>query len=491
MKKKKIVIYCLILSSLFLLLCTKNSPLYEMNDWQDVNAFFTMGKSMMHGVVPYVDLFEQKGPLLYLIYGIGSLISESSFIGVFILEVLFFTVTLYYMSKIINLFLSEEINYLLLPLIAIFILTSRVFTHGGSCEEFCFPFIIVSLYIFTKYLKTKIISNKETIIVGLMASFILWMKYSLLGFHIGFILVVILNLLKEKNYKGLLQKSIMFIIGFLIGTLPWLIYFGINNGLDKLIDVYFLFNMSSYGYQGNIFEKIASCLSLMSSKLLCNYEYLILIFLPLVISIKKRIFFKDKIDNIYLLFVFFSMMFGIYIGGVNFRYYALPIFLFMIFGLIFIVKTNTLFPKKIKYNDLVISSLIIIIWCFGIIWIRSNNIKYINYDKSDYAQFVFADLIKENKTILNYGFLDAGFYFTTRTIPSVYYFEKQNVSYKIYKENMDEQNRYIKDKKIDYVIVKTNKAKKVPKLTENYKLVKTMSQQYEEKIIEYSLYQKR
>lgn len=491
MKKKKIVLYCLVISFLFLLLCTKNSPLYKMNDWQDVNAFFTMGKSMMNGIIPYVDLFEQKGPLLYLIYGIGSLISNDSFIGVFILEVLFFTVTLYYMAKIVKLFLKDEMIYLLLPLIAVFILTSRVFTHGGSCEEFSFPFIVISLYIFIKYLKTNMISNKETIVVGLMAACLLWMKYSLLGFHLGFILVVIFKMIKEKDFKGLLRKAALFLGGFLVGTIPWLIYFKINNGLDKLIDVYFLFNVSSYGHQGNIFDKIASCFSLISSKLLCNYEYLILIFLPLVISIKKKIFFCDKIDNIYLIFVFFCMIFGIYIGGVNYRYYALPIFIFMIFGLIFIVKTNTLIPKKIKYNDLVILSLIINMWCFGIIWIRSSNVQYLKYDKSDYAQFVFADLIEKNKTILNYGFLDAGFYFTTKTIPNVYYFEKQNVNYNIYQENIDEQNRYIKEKKTDYVIVKTKNAKKVPQLEENYDLIKTMKQKYEEKIIEYSLYQKK
>ena len=48
-----------------LLFCTKNSWLYSFNDWVDGNAFFTMGKGMVNGLVPYKDLFEQKGPLLY------------------------------------------------------------------------------------------------------------------------------------------------------------------------------------------------------------------------------------------------------------------------------------------------------------------------------------------------------------------------------------------------------------------------------------------
>ena len=77
--KKVILAIFLIVSILTLLICSKNSPLYPYNDWVDGNAFFTMGKGMFNGKVPYKDLFEQKGPLLYLIYGIGYLISHDTF----------------------------------------------------------------------------------------------------------------------------------------------------------------------------------------------------------------------------------------------------------------------------------------------------------------------------------------------------------------------------------------------------------------------------
>ena len=57
---KKIIIAILLVASIFtLLICSKNSPLYPYNDWVDGNAFFTMGKGMFNGKVPYKDLFEQ------------------------------------------------------------------------------------------------------------------------------------------------------------------------------------------------------------------------------------------------------------------------------------------------------------------------------------------------------------------------------------------------------------------------------------------------
>lgn len=53
-----------LISVSILLICSKNSPLYLMNDWVDVNCFFTVGRGMRHGLTPYLDLYEQKGPLL-------------------------------------------------------------------------------------------------------------------------------------------------------------------------------------------------------------------------------------------------------------------------------------------------------------------------------------------------------------------------------------------------------------------------------------------
>ena len=62
--KKVILAILLIVSILTLLICSKNSPLYPYNDWVDGNAFFTMGKGMFNGKVPYKDLFEQKWNIL-------------------------------------------------------------------------------------------------------------------------------------------------------------------------------------------------------------------------------------------------------------------------------------------------------------------------------------------------------------------------------------------------------------------------------------------
>ena len=118
-----IILFCLIISFIGITICSECSFLYPMNYWVDANAFFTVGKSMLHNLVPYLDLFEQKGPLLYLIYMIGAIISEKSFIGVYFVEIISYSVTLYYISKIICLYLDKKYIYLILPLFLSIILT--------------------------------------------------------------------------------------------------------------------------------------------------------------------------------------------------------------------------------------------------------------------------------------------------------------------------------------------------------------------------------
>ena len=121
-KKIKVLLFCFLISFICITICSKNSFLYPFNNWPDENAFMTVGKSWYHGMIPYKDIFEQKGPLLYFMFMICYMISHNSFIGVYLFELVSFTLCLYYISKIIRLYLDDKIQYLILPLFASIIL---------------------------------------------------------------------------------------------------------------------------------------------------------------------------------------------------------------------------------------------------------------------------------------------------------------------------------------------------------------------------------
>ena len=107
-KKLVMFLFCFLLAFILLLLCSKCSFLYPFNGWDDFNSFYTLASSWANGLIPYRDLFEQKGPLLYLIFMIGYFISPGKFTGMFILEIIFFGLVLYVSSKIIDMFIDEK-----------------------------------------------------------------------------------------------------------------------------------------------------------------------------------------------------------------------------------------------------------------------------------------------------------------------------------------------------------------------------------------------
>ena len=58
LKKHAFLLLCFLAAAMYLLFSSKSSPMYPMNDWVDVNCFYTMGKSLLAGLVPYRDLYE-------------------------------------------------------------------------------------------------------------------------------------------------------------------------------------------------------------------------------------------------------------------------------------------------------------------------------------------------------------------------------------------------------------------------------------------------
>ena len=138
-------LFCLSAATLILAVTSACSPFYAFNDWVDANSFMTMGKGMVHGLVPYRDLFEQKGPLLYLIHGLAYLIDHTGFFGVFVFEAANWSVVLYFTLKIARLFVRSEYAAFIALAFTGLTLSSTHFETGDSAEEFCFAFILVAL----------------------------------------------------------------------------------------------------------------------------------------------------------------------------------------------------------------------------------------------------------------------------------------------------------------------------------------------------------
>ena len=99
-EKLGVIIALLLWSTIIQLFINYDSPLHYSFGHIDSSWFFMCGKAWMNGLVPYVDFSDSKGPLLWLIYGIGYLIYPHGFGGVYILACFYYTAILWYCYKI-------------------------------------------------------------------------------------------------------------------------------------------------------------------------------------------------------------------------------------------------------------------------------------------------------------------------------------------------------------------------------------------------------
>lgn len=481
-------IFCLFVSLVFLLICTESSPLYPMNTWYDPNAFFTVGKGMMTGKVIYRDLFEQKGPLLYFIHGLAYLISNRSFLGVFLFEVFSFTVFLFYCYRIFSLFIQPKASLIYLPIIAVFILNLISFCEGDSAEEFCLPLLTISLYFLLEYFTgSKMISNRSFIWNGLIAGCVMWIKYSLLGFWVGWIFSVALCMVVNGQARQAVKGCLFFLTGMILATIPWIFYFGINHAISEWINTYLLVNISNYASSEPLFSRLRYPLYGLAAHTLENPVFCFTFWFGILVFVLYKKFIQKKLYRFSLLVCLFLLTFGIYGGGRGYIYYFLILTPFILFG---IIVLHDLFHNRF-HIDLSSRWVAAILLSFILISVaytmkHNQNAHLMSWEKQDLIQYRYASIINqsEDPTLLNYGKLDMGFYTTTGIIPNVRFFVHQNFDYSRYPLITDEQNRYIREKVVEFVVVRlpsgeTLESANIPDLLNNYELIASEDPQHD------------
>lgn len=437
-----VIAVCFLTAAVFITICSKNSFLYPMNDWGDANCFFTVGKAITKGKVLYKDIFEQKGPMLYFLYALAYKISPSSFLGAYITETLSFSAFLYTANRCLRLYTQKKILHLgLLPLLAFTVSLSVAFYHGGSVEELSLFCLTYGMYLFLRMEKELEVSKGMHFLCGVAIGFVFWIKYTVLGLFAGGFVYIFYRLIKKKKYGNIGRICLYNLLGFVFISLPVLAYFLHTDSLKWLWQGYFYNNIFVYSDSRFILVKLALTLAYTAVSLALNFPYSVFAVLGILWLFRSR----TKEAKLVAFMAGFSAFF-IYFGGVNYKYYGLPLCVFAIFGLYaaaeWMHKHNKL---KAKLFAFVLAVLPMFSYLLG------HNTYLIGYEKSDMPQYKFAETINkvDSPTLFNYGFLDGGFYFAADILPSNKYFCKLNFESV---EMNDETDACVLQGKVDFIV---------------------------------------
>lgn len=451
---RKAVGICALTAVGVITLCSKSSFLYPLNDWVDANCFFTVGKSMMNGVVVYRDLWEQKGPFLYFLHGLASLISDDSFLGVYFIEIIAAVFFLYFSYQALRLFVKDTDALITVPLIAAVVYTSPAFCHGDSAEELCLPFLAYALWVSLKSFKHQTeITMKEYLLVGISSGLVFWTKYTMVGFYCGWFIVPALCLARKKQWKRLGLVILTIAAGVMLATVPFIVYFGLNHAIGDWLEVYIYNNLFLYAVNdaGSVSSGLAVNL-LAGFEFACSSGAVLLLFSLLgSVWIAVRTEWKIALHYFFVLFFTFVVTF---MGGRQYDYYTFVLSVFVPFGLaavICLLTENTEFvgcAAGRKGTAYAITAL-----CIAFSLLATPNRYLLGVEKEELPQYQFKEIIeqKENPTLLNYGFLDGGFYTASEIIPNCKAFCKLNIP-------LDEMNQmqedYIRNGLCDFVVTR-------------------------------------
>ncbi len=440
-----------------------NSPMYTFNSHCDFQWYLTVGRGLADGKVPYRDLFEQKGPIVYFVFAFASLFPNPSVV-IWLIEIVCLSLFLYFAYRIARKFLSPYTSLAVIPL-AMLLLCS--FTSGLGAtrvEEFCMPIFAYGLLCFLDFLmKSPVVRWRRSLGIGVCLGILFWVKYSMwLFFFVPMVIWVVLNFMRHQ-FKLVLLNGLIMLGGIALITLPVLLYFIFVDGLSSLWEVYFLTNIFCYtGDIKGLTEKQLNAAKWgnIINVFLISPLFLLLYILGLVCFVIQ--FWHQKSGWLLLVpAIITTFLVGFFCG---YTYYYLPLFAYALLGVVYVVKMIVGVLQKVdvvvcKHWKICLLLATLTVFSFMLSVPVVPYVVEMNQSRENYAPLVVADIISEynqstNKeaTLFCYQMADCGFYNAAGIVPNVRFFAKNCFTEDSLPEMYQAFDRTISEQYCDFVV---------------------------------------
>lgn len=230
--------FLLLFSGVFVLCFSySTSFLYPGYYGSDSAIFQLIGKYWAQGVVPYKQLFDHKGPLIFFIDAIGYAIHGRS--GILVLQTLSLAVTIGAFYRFCRLGMgwlpagvSTAVSLLYL---------ARSFDEGNMTEEYSLPFLAICLYLAGRWYLRQTKGDvpchpwQYAAVYGGCFAAVVMLRLTnaiLIG---SLVLVIVILLIVCRQWRNLWHNALGFLGGFGVCFLPFVAYFAANGALGDML----------------------------------------------------------------------------------------------------------------------------------------------------------------------------------------------------------------------------------------------------------------
>lgn len=429
------------------------SMLYSYTD-NDSPIFMTIGKFWNENLIPYIDLSDHKGPLIFFIDMLGFKFLGSK-TGILIIQIISLFVTEIFLYKIASLEVSNKKKVFLFVLLTMMVLP-YTYQCGNMTEEYCLPFITACLFFHLKYLKNYKESKKTehnywyALFYGIsFAACFLTRLTNAISICAG-VLIISIILIKNKEWKNLFKNMIFFIIGALLPIAAFGIYFYFQGALYDFFEGTLLYNIH---YQSNAIHWWQE------EFLLPNLKTFVFKFFPsyILIFISILTFKSKQYEKGFLYLLIGTLETILFASGRLYEHYAmiaLPNYL------ILLVELNNFNLKKWLKN--ILFSILIIYSIYGSTKIGYHMIKLSQLENNceKYRQLIAIIPENEKNSFIAYN-TDNNIYLYYNIKPYYKYFILQDWHAQNDEETAKEIHRIYKDGNVKWLLFQGDKSKSV------------------------------
>ncbi len=204
----------------------------------DTALFATMGHGWLQGLLPYVDLFDHKGPAIFFVNMLGMAMGqgfEQAELGIVLLGVLF---GMAWLALTFWLFRKNSTYGLWALLSGVIILLGKAHNGGNFTEEYCLVFAMACIVAFFSQ-NTSL--KWRFFLYGLCGAvtFLFRMNNAIVPLVVCFFAFCQLRSLEQWR-----QAFVAALMGFLSIMLPTALYFYMHDALSLLLDGALWYNLT-------------------------------------------------------------------------------------------------------------------------------------------------------------------------------------------------------------------------------------------------------
>jgi hypothetical protein len=212
---------------------------------RDNGVFLYGGQQLLAGKTPYLDFWDHKGPLIYFINALGLLVGKGLRWGVWSIEFIFLSLTAGITYQTVRSQWGKSAGIIAIIYWAYALGQVghyKAYHDTNYTEAYSLLFNVLSVYIWTQANSSRY-SKLFRFAMGASTGFSLLLRPNNIGIQMSLILVDVIILATQGDFKDFTKKITFFVIGVSTVLAAFAVWLLSRGALSAMLDAVFTYNM--------------------------------------------------------------------------------------------------------------------------------------------------------------------------------------------------------------------------------------------------------